>query len=297
MKRFISITFFCACITVSTSWAQTQKTDSSNVSDIKRFKLGKTHFTLVTNKKDSSSRRKDQFSFGLYNESDNDSTNKPIEKHKPHKDSNSAYWSGFEMGFTSLLNSNMSTSPVKGFEYLETDPGKSITVQLNLFERTIPIYKHYVQLVTGVGIEWNNFRFLHSTVLIPGKDAVSGFIYNGSEKAYALSKLVTDYINVPLLLEFNTSSKPKHNIHLAGGVVVGWLYRDHTKQTYFENGQKIKEKSFDSFNLNPFRYSLSARLGYGNLNVFANYGLNGLFRDGHGPELHPFTIGITIAGL
>lgn len=291
MKRNIFFTIFWTLFLPIASKAQEGKTA---IKDTARYNVGSTHIMVVKSKKDTTGKKKEfvNISFG---ESSKDSAKTKLQKRK--KGIKTGYWSGFEMGFTSLLDANMNNKPVKGYEYLETNPGKSIAVQLNLFEKTIPICKNYVQLVTGLGIEWNNFRFTHSTVLQPGKETVMGYVDTSTTRAYALSKLVTNYVNVPLLLEFNTSRNPRRNVHIAGGLVVGYLYRDHTKRTYFENGEKIKEKSFDNFNLSPFRYSLSARIGYGNLNVFANYGLNGLFRDGHGPELHPFTVGITLVGF
>ena len=69
------------------------------------------------------------------------------------------------------------------------------------------------------------------------------------------------------------------------------------KYKYRLEGDTKKEKDKQDFNVNPFRVSLTARMGYGWFNVFATYSLTQLFEDGRGPELYPFTIGITLLGV
>jgi hypothetical protein len=36
------------------------------------------------------------------------------------------------------------------------------------------------------------------------------------------------------------------------------------------------------------------RVGYGKFNVYAEYGLSEMFRNGRGPELYPFSAGVTL---
>lgn len=49
------------------------------------------------------------------------------------------------------------------------------------------------------------------------------------------------------------------------------------KYKYKEDGDTQKYKDNQDFNTNPFRVSLTARVGYGRLNLFATYGLTPLF--------------------
>ena len=58
-----------------------------------------------------------------------------------------------------------------------------------------------------------------------------------------------------------------------------------------------KEKDKQSFNTNPFRVSATVRGGVGWFNVFATYSLTPLFENGRGPELYPFTVGVTLLGF
>ena len=49
--------------------------------------------------------------------------------------------------------------------------------------------------------------------------------------------------------------------------------------------------------LKRFRVSLTARAGVGWFNVFATYSLTPLFESGSGPELYPFSVGVTLVGF
>lgn len=102
-------------------------------------------------------------------------------------------------------------------------------------------------------------------------------------------------VNVPLMLELQTRSHSEFSkFHLAAGVNLGVRLSSHTKQVYKLDGKKDKVKTHEDFYINPFRYDLQARMGWGKINFFASYSLNSLFRDGKGPEVYPFSIGLRI---
>jgi len=62
----------------------------------------------------------------------------------------------------------------------------------------------------------------------------------------------------------------------------------HTKVKM--NGDK--SKNHDDFNINPFRYGATARIGYKGLNLFGTYYFSSFYKDNRGPMMNPFTIGI-----
>jgi hypothetical protein len=47
--------------------------------------------------------------------------------------------------------------------------------------------------------------------------------------------------------------------------------------------------------LSPFQYGLTARLGYNGVGVYVNYSLSSLFKDGEGPELYPWSAGLSFS--
>ncbi|MDT8413062.1 MAG: hypothetical protein RQ875_11400 [Vicingaceae bacterium] len=58
-----------------------------------------------------------------------------------------------------------------------------------------------------------------------------------------------------------------------------------------------KFKDNQDFNTNPFRVSLTTRFGYGRINLFTTCGLTPLFEKNRGPELHAFSVGVTLLGF
>jgi hypothetical protein len=216
-----------------------------------------------------------------------------LKKHKKDREAK-VHWAGLELGFNGFMTSPGNETMPKGYEFLQLNTGRIGTVNLNLFEVTVPIYKSYISLVSGMGLEWNNYYFRKDITLIPGIDSVAATLDNVN---YSKNKLTTNFVTLPLFIEFNTHKKQKKSFHLGAGLVGGYLYRSHTKQLFEEAGTTYKRKIFENYNLATFRYSAMIRVGYGKFNIFANYALSGLFKDGTGPEIHPYSIGITVIGF
>lgn len=206
----------------------------------------------------------------------------------------SSHWAGFELGVNMLMDDNFSTEPPAGYEFLDPKIEKSIAVNFNVVDFDIPLYRRNIMLVTGLGFSINNFRFNSDSYLAPDADSVTAI----SDPSITLkkNKLVAEYINVPLLLEFNTSQNPKRTVHIATGVIGGLRVGSRVKMIQAQNGNESKVKIYDDFNLNPFRCDATARIGYRNFTVFASYGLVNLFKDNKGPDLVPFTAGIKLIG-
>ena len=100
-----------------------------------------------------------------------------------------------------------------------------------------------------------------------------------------------------MLLELNTGNHKNKSFHISAGAIVGFDLQTKIKYIYKDNGTEKKEKDKQSFNTNQFRVSLTARLGVGWLNLFATYSLTPLFENNRGPELYPFTVGVTLLGF
>ena len=175
---------------------------------------------------------------------------------------------------------------------LEVNLAKSVDFSLHLLDLRLNLVKDYVAIETGIGWDFVNYHFRKNIKLEPNKDSLS-IIQTGVN--YDKNKLAATYITVPAMLVFNTGDvgDDKH-FFLAGGMEFGFLTKGKTKQISAENGkQKIK----DDFNLNPFKYGVVARVGYGNLGFFGRYSLNGLFAANQGPELTPVAFGISLGGF
>lgn len=203
-------------------------------------------------------------------------------------------WTGIELGINGFLSPDNKVELPAGSEQFDLDYRKSIAVNLNLWQQNIVLAKGHLGLVTGLGIGWNNYRFLTNDVLVKGPGEVE---FEEGLYEFKKNKLTVTHLNVPLLLEFQTSLPQAKQFHISAGMNVGLRIGSHTKQMVFIDGDREKFKDHNDLYLNPFRYEATARIGWGVINLFASYALNDLFREGKGPELTPFAVGIRLGSF
>jgi hypothetical protein len=237
--------------------------------DTTRFMLGKSQVLIIGSKDSTRHQRK--------------SATKPI-------------WAGFEMGLNSYMNSSGNFSLPAGYEFLELREEKSISVGLNFAQKNIELGHSNVWFFTGLGITWNNYRFA-SNVTLNATTPISALVDTTSNIDYIKSKLVASYLDVPLMFEAFTSKNPKKAFHIGAGAMVGLRLMSHTKQKYELDDNTFKTKVYNDFGLNPFRLGVRAAVGYGHLNLYADYYFSTLFKNGKGPSLFPVNIGITLIGI
>ena len=108
------------------------------------------------------------------------------------------------------------------------------------------------------------------------------------------SKMTITSLDVPAELKF----KLKHGFHMGIGFKISMVLR--SKESYtgtiasYADGITRQEKYKKIFQLNSTCYTPSIRLGYKNFDIYAAYQIIPTFRTGHGPDIHPFSLGITI---
>jgi len=207
------------------------------------------------------------------------------------------HWGGFELGVNGYLNNDMGFDMPEGYEYMDLRYEKSTNVAINLIEQNFNLIQNHFGVTTGLGVEWQNYRFDNNAIFTTDEDGVTGGFYEG-EKNYTKSKLVVNYLNLPILFEYQTNRFSKKNsFHIGAGLLTGLRIGSHTKMVY-EDGKKQKEKykDDDGFDINPFKFALMTRIGWGIINLYGNYNLNTLFEENRGPELYPFAVGITLVG-
>ena len=115
------------------------------------------------------------------------------------------------------------------------------------------------------------------------------------------SKIAANYIDIPVEFRFHVN-KENHDqgFRAAIGGKVGFLFDGHTKIKYEEDGDNKKIKQKDNFNLQRFRYGVTARIGFPGINLFGYYSLSELFESGRGPDettATSFNLGISISGF
>jgi hypothetical protein len=218
-------------------------------------------------------------------------------KPKKKKKKFNGHWAGVDLGINGYLNSKKELNIPTDYEFLELKMNKSICVNINFYEQNFVLLKNHVGLITGLGWQSNNYRFDEDIKLISDTTFVYGY-KDTSSFDYIKSKLLVNYLRIPLLLEYQTNSKSKKNsFHITAGVVAGLRISSHTKQVYKDDkDKKYKLKDKDDFHLSPLKYDASVRIGWGKFNLFATYSLNQLFKKHEAPTLYPFTAGLTLVG-
>ncbi|HMC96351.1 MAG TPA: hypothetical protein VKG92_01745, partial [Flavobacteriales bacterium] len=196
---------------------------------------------------------------------------------------------------------------------------------INFMEEKIEFGSHHVGLLTGLGLEFTGYHLANNVTLQYNADSVYGVPMETPE--LRKNKLRQTGLRLPVMLEFNTKrarmptaeevlaaakdttlviKNGKHkafdlnnrgNFHIAMGVVGSWYFDTMYKQKYEWDGDPQKDRSSGDYNMLPYRVAASVRIGYGSLNLFAEYGLTSFFQDGKGPELTPLNIGLTIIGF
>lgn len=219
----------------------------------------------------------------------NTAKEKSVKKTKP-------LWGGLELGINAYMNSNNNFDLPPGFSGLELRQEKSVSVALNLLQKDFELGKSNIWFYTGLGVSWNNYRFDNNVSLV-NSNPIAMMSDTSSSRHYEKSKLVSSYLTAPLMFQAFTSRNPKKAFHISAGALLGLRLGSHTKQKYEEDGKTYKPKTYDDFNLNPFRYGFRVAAGYGKFQVFADYYASTLFRDGKGPSLYPVNAGITLVGF
>ncbi|MDP4290281.1 MAG: DUF2807 domain-containing protein [Bacteroidota bacterium] len=213
-----------------------------------------------------------------------------------------SHWSGFYIGVCGYLTSSGKLDPPVHDNFMSLDMIKSTNVQINLFEQNLKLSSN-AGFVTGVGIDWRNYRFdHHNVVLDANSDHFDGSLMN--DASYEKSKLLATYLTVPVLLELQTNRfTNKNSFHIAGGVSTGLRIGSHSKVKFENsNGKTGKDKNHDDFNLNPFKLDATALIGWGGINLYGNYALIDMFKSGAGPvglnnepiKLRPFSVGLRL---
>lgn len=197
------------------------------------------------------------------------------------------HWAAVEMGVNSFANVDY-----KGYTpdyFMDLNQNKSFEVGLNFLRYSIGLQKdkRNIGLVTGLGLTYNDYRFSnpYTIEIVDGKVKSKLIEDTGLSK----TKLSTSYLTVPLMLEFQIPvSGNNKKLYFSGGVIGGLKVGSHSKVKI--DGSKSKDRG--DFNINAFRYGATARFGYKGINLFGTYYFSTFFKNGRGPEMFPFTIGI-----
>ena len=208
-------------------------------------------------------------------------------------------WTGFSVGLSNFVDKDFSLSRTASEQYMDLNTGKSWNMNINFAQYSLNLYNEKIGLVTGLGIEWNYYRFDNDNSIQenPTTGEIEEVDLSVLQPTWNIekSKLSTTYATMPLLLEFHTSSYQHSGIVFAAGAIGGLKLGSNTKIVYKEGSDKNKDKTKDDYNLAPFRYGLHARIGVGDWLIYGTYYLTPMFEKDKGPELYPISVGFALS--
>jgi hypothetical protein len=160
-----------------------------------------------------------------------------------------------------------------------------------------------ISLGIGLGISTSNIYFKKMNVDLKAASALLPFTPVDSAEHFKKYKLASTFLEVPLEFRFTSRpAEPNKSFKAAVGLKAGTLLNVHTKgktllsaagTTLNSYTGKENSKRF----INGTHFMATARVGYGIFSLFGSYQLNRILKDGAGPAIKLYQVGLTISGL
>jgi len=197
---------------------------------------------------------------------------------------------GFDLGFTQFIDGgNFGVSQPN--HLLDLNVGKSVNVNFRVADLMINLADHKLLLDAGLEFDLHDYRFTNNVTIQP--NATKFNAYNDTTANFSKDKLSTQYLELPLMLCYN--SNPKHQDHsftIGAGGYGGILLGSYTKQISDVHGL---QHYYGDFHCNGIDYGLMGIIGYGEVQLYGKLNTSPLFQGSYGaPNLQSFTFGIRL---
>ena len=155
----------------------------------------------------------------------------------------------------------------------------------------------------GIGVSTSGMLFNKTKIDITGTSTLLPFSNLDSSNYFKKYKLATSFLEVPIELRYTFDPERENKSWKAAlGVKVGTMLNAHTKGKTLVNksGTTINsytEKEASKKYFNSTRLVATARVGIGHWSLFGAYTLTSFLKDGAGPSIKPYQIGLTLSGL
>lgn len=112
------------------------------------------------------------------------------------------------------------------------------------------------------------------------------------------TKLAATYAEVPLELRFvSDPERSDKSFKFAIGGKIGTMIKGSSRTRVIQSGGDYLLKESSKKYFNSTRIAATARIGVGHFTAFGSYQLTNFLKEGVGPEMRPFTVGISFGGL
>jgi len=157
----------------------------------------------------------------------------------------------------------------------------------------------------GAGIGSSNIFFDNVNVNIKSTTLRLPFTIADSINHFDKFKVTNIFLEIPVELRYYTNPEnPAKSWKFAIGAKIGTLLRAHTKgknlvdknnQTVYGNSFVQKEVTKKYFNGTAL--AITGRVGYGIIGLQGSYQISSVLKEGAGPSMNRFSLGISISGL
>ena len=154
----------------------------------------------------------------------------------------------------------------------------------------------------GIGLGSDHIGFSKTNLKIAELYKLLQFTNVRDTNHFKKTVLSTTYLEAPVELRYTANPETGKGFKFAIGVKVGTMLNAHTRNTKWENrdgtllnNYVMKESSKHYFNTT--RVTGTIRAGIGHVSVFANYQFSSVIKEGYGPQVKPFSIGVALSGL
>lgn len=154
----------------------------------------------------------------------------------------------------------------------------------------------HIAFAFGLGVSAHNVHHNgeFTTTQINGQ-TITQLNVRPTTDSWRKNKYLVSYLDMPFelrLRNMHIKSKKKNktrSFRFYPGIKAGLLINDHTKWVTDD----LKYKLYNMENILPYRYGLTAKLGFNKFVISAFYSLSPMFEKGKGPELYPISIGLS----
>lgn len=202
-------------------------------------------------------------------------------------------WLMLDYGISTYLQNGKLQLP-NDYEPLEQKYFGSHNFILHVVGQRVNIVNHKLNLTYSIAFDFNRYNFANNYSILPEKSVVT---FQESTVDFKKNRLNATYLMMPFMLNFETNpDNRRKSMHLSAGFYGGLLLTGRLRQSTNEDRRITVD---DDFNLNKVRYGLRGELGFGQINLYVNYGLSNLFHEDQQSiyNLKPLNFGVTLRGF
>jgi hypothetical protein len=159
-----------------------------------------------------------------------------------------------------------------------------------------PIAMSNFSVATGFNFTSHNFYTKSHLYTREGVTEKFDFVKIADGIEVNKSKISLNYIGIPVEIRYFVRSLPQ-SLRIHAGFKAGYLvsgYNKYSGQDLAGNNFDVKFREYKLGNVNDFFYGITARIGYGRINVYGFMPLNKVFFDNSVEEMVPISLGLSL---